>query len=200
MKILHKKKFPSGKRTICFLSIPIFTYFQKKMVNKFDFIGKARQLGVRIGEDCQFTDMPNFGSEPIFIEIGNHVLLSFGICFVTHDSSTYACHSFFKDPKKVHNKLGKIKVGNDVFIGCNTTILPGCTIGNKCVVGACSLVTKDIPDGEVWAGNPAHFITTTEKLAKKIEQNSQTEFQQKLFQEQAAFKQQLLEKELKKSQ
>ena len=44
-------------------------------------------------------------------------------------------------------------------------------IGNDCVIGACSLVTKDVPSGEVWGGVPAHFITTTEKYAQKVLEN-----------------------------
>ena len=46
-----------------------------------------------------------------------------------------------------------------MMCGLAGTVLPGCKkIGNGCVVGACSVVTKDIPDYEVWAGNPARFI------------------------------------------
>lgn len=46
-------------------------------------------------------------------------------------------------------------IGNDVWIGGNVTILPGVKIGNHCIIGACSVVTKDIPDWAVAAGNPA---------------------------------------------
>ena len=53
----------------------------------------------------------------------------------------------------------EVVIGDDVWIGRNVTILPGCKIiGTGCVIGACSVVTKDIPDYEVWAGNPARFI------------------------------------------
>ena len=45
-----------------------------------------------------------------------------------------------------------------MFIGSNVTILKGVTIGDEAVVGAGSIVTKDIPAGEIWAGNPARFI------------------------------------------
>lgn len=54
---------------------------------------------------------------------------------------------------------GKITIGDDCWIGRNVTILPGCkNIGRGVVVGACSVVTKDIPDYEVWCGNPAKFV------------------------------------------
>lgn len=51
-----------------------------------------------------------------------------------------------------------VVIGKRVFIGANVTILKGVTIGDEAVVGAGSIVTKDIPAGEIWAGNPARFI------------------------------------------
>lgn len=53
--------------------------------------------------------------------------------------------------KPIHIKKG-------AFIGGDSIILKGVTIGEKSIVGAGSVVTKDIPDGEIWAGNPAKFI------------------------------------------
>lgn len=51
-----------------------------------------------------------------------------------------------------------IIIGDDVFIGANSTILKGVTIGDKAIIGAGSVVTKDIPSMEIWGGNPAKFI------------------------------------------
>lgn len=51
-----------------------------------------------------------------------------------------------------------IVIGNDVWIGARVTILPGVYIGDGCVIGAGSIVTKNVPDFEIWGGNPAHFI------------------------------------------
>lgn len=51
-----------------------------------------------------------------------------------------------------------IKIGDDVFIGANCIILKGVTIGNRTIIGAGSVVTKNIPADEIWAGNPAKFI------------------------------------------
>jgi len=53
---------------------------------------------------------------------------------------------------------GKIHIGKNVHVGCNTTFCKPVTIGDEAIIGACSVVTHDIPAGEVWAGNPARFI------------------------------------------
>ena len=51
-----------------------------------------------------------------------------------------------------------ITVGNDVWIGAHVCVLPGVTIGDNCVIGAGSMVTKDIPSGSVAVGNPCKVI------------------------------------------
>ena len=53
---------------------------------------------------------------------------------------------------------GTIKIGNNGVIGCKSTILPGVTIGDDCIIGAGSFVTKSVPSGEVWREGPSHFI------------------------------------------
>lgn len=55
-------------------------------------------------------------------------------------------------------KCGPVHIKKNAFVGCNTVILHGVTIGENAVIGASSVVTKNIPDNEIWAGNPAHFI------------------------------------------
>lgn len=51
-----------------------------------------------------------------------------------------------------------IEIGDDVFVGANSIILKGVSIGARSIIGAGSVVTKDVPKDEVWAGNPAKFI------------------------------------------
>ena len=53
---------------------------------------------------------------------------------------------------------GKIEIKDNAYIGCNTVICKPVTIGEDSIVGASSVVTKDVGAGEVWAGNPARFI------------------------------------------
>lgn len=61
-----------------------------------------------------------------------------------------------KDEAHVSSK--PIRIKKSAFIGAHTTILKGITIGENSVIGAGSVVTKDIPDNEVWGGNPCKFI------------------------------------------
>lgn len=107
----------------------------------------------------------NFGSEPYLIKLGDNVRISFGVTFVNHDGGTWA----FRDMEEYKDviKYGKIEVGDHTFIGCNSIIMPGVHIGKRCVIGAGSVVTKDIPDGMVACGVPARVIMTTEEYAQK---------------------------------
>lgn len=62
---------------------------------------------------------------------------------------------------------GKVKIGNNVFIGMQSTILKGVTIGNNVIIGANSLVNKDVPDNCVVAGNPAKVIMSLDEYYEK---------------------------------
>ena len=61
-------------------------------------------------------------------------------------------------------RLGEVKIGNDVMIGANSTILPGLSIGDGAVVSAGTLVHKDVPPGAFVGGNPMQVIYTKEEM------------------------------------
>lgn len=128
-------------------------------------IDTARKLGVHIGENCSFASMPNFGSEPYLITLGNHVRTSSEVTFITHDGATWC----FREQDKYRKVLrfGRIYVGNNCFLGYRSIILPGVHIGNNCIVAAGAVVTKNVPDGCIVGGVPAKVISTTEKFAEK---------------------------------
>lgn len=75
------------------------------------------------------------------------------LCNGTHDFSE----------KKMPLMVGNMKIGDEVFIGAKAIILPGLNIGNRCIVGAGSVLTKSIDNDEIWAGNPAKFIKIRQK-------------------------------------
>ncbi len=70
-----------------------------------------------------------------------------------------ACHPLEAELRNKNVQWAKpVTIGNNVWIGGDTTILPGVTVGHNVVIGAGSVVTKDIPDNVVCAGNPARII------------------------------------------
>ena len=70
------------------------------------------------------------------LNIGNECTISTNVTFVTHD------HSIFHVRKKYGDLWGKIKIGNNCFVGANSTILYGVELANNIIVGAGSVVTK----------------------------------------------------------
>ena len=66
-----------------------------------------------------------------------------------------------------YTKIGRVNIGDNVFIGAESVVLPGVTIGNNVIVGANSTVTHDIPDNTVVAGTPAKLICTLDDYLNK---------------------------------
>ncbi len=126
--------------------------------------------GVRIGKNCRFTGVPNFGSEPYLIRLGNNVTISYGVKFYTHDGGI----NVLKHKYNISdiNKFGNIIIDDNCFLGANSIILPNVTIGPNSIIGAGSVVTKNIPPNSVYAGNPAKFICTIEEYLKKCKSSS----------------------------
>ncbi len=112
-----------------------------------------RKQGMKIGKGC-FIASTSFSTEPYLIEIGDHVAIAAGTDFLTHDGAIWC---FRKDHPNA-DIFGKIKIGNNVFIGYNCTILPNTVIGDNCIVGAGSIVRGTFPENSVIIGNPARVI------------------------------------------
>lgn len=91
---------------------------------------------------------------PNKIFIGNNVAITAGVKILTH----------YLDPSQKGRifRIGEVHIEDDVFIGVNVIICNSVTIGKGSIVGAGSVVTKDIPPYQVWAGNPAKFIKDRE--------------------------------------
>lgn len=109
--------------------------------------------------------MPRWGSEPWLVTLGNHVEISTQVTFLTHDGATWC----FREDERYKDviRYGKIEIRDNCFIGANVTILSGVTIGPNTIIGASSVVTKDIEPDSVYAGNPARRICSLHDYAEK---------------------------------
>lgn len=110
-----------------------------------------KKAGVIIKGRCHIYGDVGFDTvHPELVEIGNNVRITTGTIILTH----------FIDPNQpgIHFKYGKVVIEDDAFIGARTIICNSVTIGKGSIVGAGSIVTKDIPPYQVWGGNPAKFI------------------------------------------
>jgi acetyltransferase-like isoleucine patch superfamily enzyme len=125
-----------------------------------------RNIGIlNAGENCEIFEDVNFGSEPYLVKIGNQVRITKGVKFITHDGGLWVLRNLGMSPNG--DKMGIIKINNNVFIGINSIIMPDVTIGSNVIIGAGSLVTKDIPSNSVFAGVPAKYKCTIEEFYDK---------------------------------
>ncbi len=122
--------------------------------------GLVAEEGVAVMGNC------NFSTEPYLITLRKNVLISTDVVFLTHDGGIHAFVNRWEEYKNV-KKFGRIEVGEETFIGARSIIMPGVKIGRNCVVGAGSVVTKDVPDESVVAGVPARRICSTREYAEK---------------------------------
>ena len=93
------------------------------------------------------------------IKIGNNVTFSIRVTVLAHDASTSKITGY--------TKIGRVVIGDHVFVGANSTILLGAKIGDNVIIGANSVVTHDIPSNCVVAGNPAKVIYKMDEFEAK---------------------------------
>ena len=131
-----------------------------------DPIGFARSIGVTVGQDCRFfaSGYQVFGSEPYLITIGDHVTITEGVRFITHDGGVWVFRAQYPDLEV----FGPITVGNNVFVGVGSIILPNVKIGDNVIIGAGSLVTRDCPTNTVVAGVPARPLRSIDEYYRKV--------------------------------
>ena len=130
---------------------------------KIDPIGYAKSIGVRVGNNCRLINV-SFGSEPYLVTLGDHVSATY-TKFVTHDGGIWV----FRDENPDIDLVAPINVGNNVYLGLETVVLPGVTIGDNVIVGARAVVAKDIPSNCVAVGIPAKPIKSINDYYKTIE-------------------------------
>jgi len=141
----------------------LFIIFKHKIHNLIDPVSYARSIGVKIGKNCRLIEV-SFGSEPYLITIGNHVSAT-RTSFITHDGGVW----IYRNVNPDQDIIAPINIGNNVFLGVGSIILPGVTIGNNVVVGAGSVVTKDFPSNCIIAGVPAKVLKSTDEYWKSAQ-------------------------------
>ena len=114
----------------------------------------------------------HFGGNPEHISIGDNALVAADVKFITHDMSVYNIARFAGVPEDTVDGIGSIELGDNCFIGAYSILMPNCSVGRNSVIAAGSVVTKHVPDNEVWGGVPAKFIMTSEEYAKKVIEKS----------------------------
>lgn len=117
-----------------------------------------------IGDNCNICANVLIEND---VHLGNNVTVKSGVQLwdgITLEDNVFIgpnatfTNDLYPRSKNPDWKLCKTIVKKGASIGANATIVCGITIGENAMVGAGSVVTKDIPDGEIWVGNPAKFL------------------------------------------
>lgn len=117
--------------------------------------------GMKVGKNTKIYSAQTIDhGKPFLITIGDNVTISTNVTILTHDAS----------PNVVGGgtKLGRVTIGNNVFIGTGSIVLCNTRIGSNVVIGAGSVVTQDLPDNGVYAGSPAKRICSIEEYRSRI--------------------------------
>lgn len=130
----------------------------KSMISGKDYLDLLEERGFKHGKNFKMYDCNIDFGHCYLVEVGDDVILT-NCTILTHDGSTKMYTG--------KSKIGKVKIGNRVFVGYNSIILCNVKIGDDVIVGAGYVVTKDIPNNSIVAGNPARVIGKTSDFIEK---------------------------------
>lgn len=137
--------------------------YMPKLTKPEDFNMILRMEGITVGKGTIFYG-PNTQTidrqRPWMLKIGEYCKITKGCTILTHDYSRSVLRRAYHD---IICEAGETIIGDNVFIGMNSTILMGTHIGNNVIVGAGSVVSGNIPDNCVVAGNPARIIRSLDE-------------------------------------
>ena len=159
-KSVHFRRKINVLKGIDCITIREGTCFGKELVLTAwkEYEGDIFHPKIRIGKNCSFGDFAHITAINEII-IGNNVLTGRWVTITDngHGNSTLENLNLPPIKRKLYSK-GPVIIGNNVWIGDKATILPGVTIGEGSIVGANTVVTKDVPPYSVIGGNPAEII------------------------------------------
>lgn len=127
---------------------------------------KDNKVFAAIGDHCSIMDrrIPLYAN---LIKFGDNVHVASHVHFVPHDIAHIMLNRMLGEEAKVKENIGCIEVGNNVFIGSRTTVLLNVKIGSNVIIGAGSLVNKDVPDNSVVCGTPAKVVGSMDDFLQK---------------------------------
>lgn len=127
---------------------------------------KLISMGMKVGKN--FVCLNGVILDPShcwLIEIGNNVTLAPRVHILCHDASTKQFLNY--------TKIGRVAIGDNVFIGAESVVLPGVSIGDNVIIGANSTVTHDVPSNTVFVGSPARMLCTLNEYLEKEKERMQ---------------------------
>lgn len=145
-------------------------YIRKKLTrllnieNNDQYLERLKGRGLKVGVNFNMQkDVILDDSHCWLIEIGDNVTMAPRVHVLCHDASTKHHIDY--------TSIGKVFIGDNVFIGANSIIMPSVSIGSNSIVGANSIVTKDIDENTVVYGSPAKFVCSVEEYISKSKQD-----------------------------
>jgi acetyltransferase-like isoleucine patch superfamily enzyme len=160
-QIIKKIAFRTGR----FKSL----YLKMCRPSGFEYAEYQRKWGgyFSIGDNCAIWPYTNV-TNPEYTRLGNNVMLT-NCTILGHDGSIAVLNMAYG--KKL-DRVGKVDIKDNVFVGHGAIVLPGVTIGHNSIVAAGAVVTKDIPEHSIVAGVPAKVIGNTDELVERLEKQT----------------------------
>ena len=134
-------------------------------------VKSAINQGMTVGKGTKFVGHQQFGTEPYLITIGSNCLIANGVTFINHDGAIQVPlikRGFnFVDIYAKQSRFGRIRIGNNVFIGTGATVLLDTCIADNSIIGAGAIVRGNFPANSVICGNPAKVVQSLSSYEEK---------------------------------
>lgn len=136
------------------------------------YVKYLRRKGVQVGDGCIFRNRDTIRvdiTRPSLVTIGNNVDFNRNFQLLTHD---YATGVFLRKYDDFVNSSGAVVIGNNIVFGTDVVVLKGVEIGDNCIIGAGSIVSKSIPANSVAIGRPAKVVCSVDDFYERRKRES----------------------------